>query len=63
MRQLDSFNFPPARATLLKIDVQGFELQVLRGGARFIQDVSLIECELSIAALSRGATADARDAG
>lgn len=33
--------------TLLKIDVQGFELEVLRGGSARIADVAWIVCEVS----------------
>jgi FkbM family methyltransferase len=42
----DVLELPLERPCLLKIDVQGFELDVLRGGANTLQqvDVALIEC-------------------
>lgn len=54
MKALDSLDLPVGRPTLLKLDVQGYELHVLRGGSRLIRDVALIDCELSVAELYEG---------
>lgn len=54
MTRLDSLDLPAARSTLLKLDVQGYESHALRGGRAYLENVALIECELSIAALYEG---------
>lgn len=47
--KLDDFNFnaPVLRPTLLKLDVQGFEKQVLLGGEIFLKEVDYLLLEMS----------------
>jgi FkbM family methyltransferase len=49
--QLD---LPPAGRTLLKADVQGYELRVLTGAAGMLGDVGIVETELAVVALYEG---------
>jgi len=44
----------PARPCLLKIDVQGYELEVLRGGTRVLQGVDEVFVECSFVELYTG---------
>jgi FkbM family methyltransferase len=44
----------PSDRTLLKVDVQGYELNVLQGARRTLSDIALLECELSLVALYEG---------
>jgi FkbM family methyltransferase len=44
----------PARPCLLKIDVQGYELEVLRGGERVLRDVDEVFVECSFVELYTG---------
>jgi methyltransferase, FkbM family len=45
----------PRRPCLLKIDVQGYELEVLSGGRRFLQVVDDVIVECSVRPLYEGA--------
>jgi hypothetical protein len=40
--------------TLLKIDTQGFELEVLRGSANLLPDILAVYCEVSFVPLYKG---------
>jgi FkbM family methyltransferase len=53
MATLDSLDLPD-RPTLLKIDVQGYEPQVIRGARRLLSRVVLLELELSLVSLYEG---------
>lgn len=55
VRTLDSFRLATdGRPTLLKLDVQGYELEVLRGATETLRRVAAVECELSLSALYEG---------
>lgn len=45
---------PRHSATYAKVDVQGFELSVLRGAGRFLESLTAIQLELSLAPLYEG---------
>lgn len=55
VRTLDSFHLSEdGSCTLLKLDVQGYELEVLRGAASTLAEVTAVECELSLAQIYEG---------
>ena len=55
VRTLDSFGHTDSTvSTLLKLDVQGFELEVLKGGPATLAAVAAVECELSLRPLYDG---------
>jgi len=55
VRTLDSFLLTKDKApTLLKLDVQGYELEVLRGASKTLEEVAAVECELSLVPLYEG---------
>lgn len=57
VRRLDdilSEHVPRESRTYAKIDVQGFELEVLRGAGRFLESVTAIQLELSLVPLYQG---------
>jgi FkbM family methyltransferase len=45
---------PPAKPYLLKLDVQGFELEVLRGATGILPEVAVIVCEVNTAPFYEG---------
>ena len=47
-------HIPPDSRTYLKVDVQGYELEVLRGAGRLLNDIVAIQLELSLAQLYVG---------
>ena len=50
-RPLDNFNLAP---DLIKIDVQGYELEVLKGGGRTLASASAVVIELSLLEINEG---------
>ena len=48
--------FEPGEALFLKLDVQGFELEVLKGAERTLGQAVALECELSLAPIYEGQT-------
>jgi FkbM family methyltransferase len=54
--RLDAYDgFPPSGLLYLKIDTQGFELEVLRGASALLPRIGAIQLELSLVALYEGA--------
>ena len=56
LRCLDDLDLPPVR-TWLKIDTQGSELPVLRGGPKTLEQVRVLQLEVSFAPLYEGQSA------
>lgn len=58
LRTLDSIaaDLPLRRPVLMKIDVQGYELAVLRGAIRTLQQIDYVVCEISLRPLYEGQT-------
>ena len=54
VRRLDDVELPDAKSVMLKLDVQGFEAEVLGGATDTVGRARLIECELCIVELYRG---------
>lgn len=54
VRTLDSFDLDAHGPLHIKLDVQGFELEVLRGAAATVGRAVSVECELSLTPLYRG---------
>lgn len=51
LARLDHVDIEVGSRSLLKLDVQGLELQVLKGAAGLMGQLTLLECELSIVSL------------
>jgi FkbM family methyltransferase len=51
MARLDSLDLPLPESAMLKADVQGYELEVLRGAAGVIGRLKMVELELSVVSL------------
>jgi FkbM family methyltransferase len=56
VRRLDGLGLDLAAPTMMKLDVQGFEPQVIDGAGALIDQVTVIEIELSLALLYEGQT-------
>ena len=55
IRRLDAVvAVPPARPSLLKIDVQGFELEVLKGATALLPEIDAVYVEASLVELYEG---------
>ncbi|MBN4046401.1 FkbM family methyltransferase [bacterium AH-315-P15] len=56
VRPIDDFQFKPSENTVLKIDTQGHEVDVLRGGSAILDRVDLVLIECSFAPIHEGCT-------
>jgi len=54
LRRLDSLDLALTSPTMLKVDTQGYEEQVVTGAPMTLSKVALLECELSLAYLYDG---------
>jgi FkbM family methyltransferase len=54
VRTLDSYSFD-RKFDLVKIDVQGSELDIIKGGTKFLQDVDFVLVEVSLTEYNQGA--------
>jgi FkbM family methyltransferase len=54
VRPLDELVLPAEPPVMLKLDVQGYEANVLAGAERLLSSTALLECELSLARLYEG---------
>lgn len=51
MYRLDDIDVPKTNINMLKIDVQGYELEVLKGGKELLKQIDYIYCEVNRAEL------------
>lgn len=54
LQRLDSLALDIKPPAMLKLDVQGYEHEVLKGARNTLPDITLVECELSIMRLYQG---------
>jgi len=54
MSRFDDMNLDKSKYNMLNIDVQGYELEVLKGAVDFLRGIDLLYCEVNRAELYRG---------